>query len=158
MKFMKNSTKRFCLKLAASILSTTIVASVALPMQVLATNNETTRQSVFSENAIPTDMDNISNWSDKIVYELSSQRTEFSKTYLLEDGSYYSVSSASPVHQLRDGIWVDIDEADNTTPQTISAANEEIATLNASETNSESNVTDTNFTSKCFLREELTSH
>lgn len=147
---MKKSTKRFCLKLAAGILSTTLVASVALPMQVLATNNETTRQSVFSENAIPTDMDNISNWSDKIVSELSSQRTEFSKTYLLDDGSYYTVTSASPIHQLRDGVWLDIDEADSTTPQTISAANEEIATLNASETAPESNVTDTNFTSKCI--------
>ena len=47
---MKKSTKRFCLKLAAGFLSTTLVASVALPMQVLATNNETTRQSVISEN------------------------------------------------------------------------------------------------------------
>lgn len=147
---MKKSTKRFCLKLAAGFLSTTLVASVALPMQVLATNNETIRQSVISENAIPTDMDNISNWSDKIVSELNSQRTEFSKTYLLEDGSYYTVTSASPIHQLRDGIWVDIDEADSTTPQTISAANEEIATLNASETDPESNVIDTNFTSKCI--------
>lgn len=147
---MKNSTKRFCLKLAASILSTTIVASVALPMQVLATNNETTRSSVISENAIPTNIDNMSNWSDKIVSELSSQRTEFSKTYLLDDGSYYTVTSASPIHQLRDGVWLDIDEADSTTPQTISAANEEIATLNASETAPESNVTDTNFTSKCI--------
>lgn len=147
---MKKSTKRFCLKLAAGFLSTTLVASVVLPMQVLATNNETTRQSVISENAIPTDMDNISNWSDKIVSELSSQRTEFSKTYLLDDGSYYTVTSASPIHQLRDGVWLDIDEAASTTPQTISAANEEIATLNASETDPESNVTDTNFTSKCI--------
>ncbi len=147
---MKKSTKRFCLKLAAGFLSTTLVASIALPMQVLAINNDTTRQSILSKNDIAPVVADESNWSDKIVSELSSQRTEFSKTYLLEDGSYYTVTSASPIHQLRDGVWLDIDEADSTTPQTISAANEEIATLNASETNSESNVNDTNFISKCI--------
>lgn len=147
---MKKSTKRFCLKLAAGFLSTTLVASVSLPMQVSATNNDTTRQSILLENDIAPVVADESNWSDKIVSEISSKRTEFSKTYLLEDGSYYSVSSASPIHHLRDGIWVDIDEADSTTPQTISVANEEIATLNASETTTTANVTDTNFTSKCI--------
>lgn len=147
---MKKSTKRFCLKIAAGFLSTTLVASVALPMQVWATNNDTTRPFILSENDIAPVAANESNWSDKIVYELNSERTEFSKTYLLEDGSYYSVYSASPIHQLRDEIWIDIDEVDRTTPQTISAANEEISTLNASETTPESNVNDTNFVSKCI--------
>lgn len=147
---MKKSTKRFCLKLAAGFLSTTLVASVALPMQVLATNNETTRQSVISENAISTDIDNISNWSDKIVSEISSKRTEFSKTYLLEDGSYYTITAASPIHQLQNSVWVDINTSIDTIPQTVSAANAEIATANVSETDPSSNVTDTNFITKCI--------
>lgn len=139
-------------KIIVGMLSATMATSTIIPAMATVSNtiDTDTRPSVNLLHEATLNASNESTWSDKIVSEISSKRTEFSKTYLLEDGSYYSVSSASPVHQLRDGIWVDIDEADSTTPQTISAANEEIATLNASETNSESNVNDTNFTSKCI--------
>lgn len=60
--------------------------------------------------------------------EIESERDKYSKTYLLEDGSYASVISAVPIHQKSDdGIWeeiVDIDE-----PTTVSDVQSEISTL-----------------------------
>ena len=139
-------------KIIVGMLSATMATSTIIPAMATVSNtiDTDTRPSVNLLHEATLNAINESTWSDKIVSELNSQRTEFSKTYLLEDGSYYTVTSASPIHQLRDGIWIDIDETTSTTPQTISAANEEIATLNASETNPESNVNDTNFTSKCI--------
>lgn len=48
-----------------------------------------------------------------IEYEVESKRTENSKTYLTEDGGYYQVSSAVPIHEEINGEWenmIDVDE------------------------------------------------
>lgn len=41
--------------------------------------------------------------------EIVQKRTEFSKTYLKEDGSYENVISMVPVHYLKEGSWETID-------------------------------------------------
>lgn len=133
---MKNSTKRFCLKLAAGFLSTTLVASLALPLNVLATeNSNTARPSMLSENSITTTPSDETNWSDRIVSEITKERTEFSKTYLLDDSSYYTVTSGNPLHEYVDGKWIDISNELEVSPATITEAAENIALLTDSEYN-----------------------
>lgn len=119
MKFMKNSTKRFCLKLAASILSTTIVASVALPMNVLATAVDTTTE-ILSENT--TINSSSPDYSDNIIREVEEERDEFSKTFLMTDGTYYTYVSPVSIHEFVEDKWVDIDDSLRETPATISEA------------------------------------
>ena len=48
-----------------------------------------------------------------IKYEIESKRTENSKTYMTEDGGYYQVSAAVPIHNNIDGQWEEIEEIDN---------------------------------------------
>lgn len=47
-----------------------------------------------------------------IEYEVESKRTENSKTYLTEDGGYYQVSTAVPIHKEVCGEWQDIESVD----------------------------------------------
>lgn len=48
-----------------------------------------------------------------IKYEIESKRTENSKTYMTEDGGYYQVSAAVPIHNNVNGQWQEISEIDN---------------------------------------------
>lgn len=48
-----------------------------------------------------------------IEYEIESKRTENSKTYLTDDGGYYQVSAAVPIHNNVNGQWKEISEIDN---------------------------------------------
>lgn len=106
MNFMKKSTKRLCLKLAAGFLSTTLVASVALPMQVLATNSS-------SNNVDYTLADSTNNETPELRDEILSERTEYSKVFSTSDGGFYKVVSATPLHTLEsDGTYSNIVETD----------------------------------------------
>lgn len=116
MKFMKKSAKKFCLKLAASILSTTIVASIALPMNVLATTVDTTTE-ILSENT--TINSSSPDYSDNIIREVEEERDEFSKTFLMTDGTYYTYVSPVAIHKFIEDKWVDIDDSLSETPATI---------------------------------------
>ena len=120
---MKKSAKKFCLKLAASILSTTIVASIALPMNVLATTVDTTTE-ILSEN---TTMNSSSpDYSDNIIREVEEERDEFSKTFLMSDGTYYTYVSPVAIHEFIEDKWVDIDDSLSETPATIPEAEETV--------------------------------
>lgn len=48
-----------------------------------------------------------------IASEVKEKRTEFSKTYLLEDGSYCNISTYAPVHNKVNGVWENIDSSLN---------------------------------------------
>ena len=64
--------------------------------------------------------ENISTESNKmnIENEIISKRTACSKVYLLEDGSYYQVSTCTPIHEKVNGEWENIsDELEKNTPQ-----------------------------------------
>ena len=118
MKNMKKSTKTFCLKLAASILSTILVASIALPMNVLATTVDTTE--ILSENT--TINSSSPDYSDNIIREIEEERDEFSKTFLMADGTYYTYVSPVAIHEFVEDKWVNIDDSLSETPSTISEA------------------------------------
>lgn len=118
MKNMKKSTKRFCLKLAAGFLSTTLVASILLPMNVLATTVDTTES--LSENTTINSSSTV--YSENIIREIKEDRDEFSKTFLMTDGTYYTYQSPVPIHEFVEEKWIDIDDSLNETPATISEA------------------------------------
>lgn len=104
MNFMKKSAKRFCLKLAAGFLSTTLVASVALPMQVLATDRQ-------NNNVNYTFADSASSETPELRDEIISERTEYSKVFATSDGGFYKVVSTTPLHTLeRNGTYSNIIE------------------------------------------------
>lgn len=128
---MKKSTKRFCLKLAASILSTTIVASIALPMNVLATTIDTTTE-ILSENT--TINSSSPDYSENIIREVEEERDEFTKVFLLSDGSYCSITTTNPIHQNIDDSWEEIVDFNNDVPETITECAAEMQLM--SETNS----------------------
>lgn len=46
--------------------------------------------------------------NSKIVCEVIDKRTEYSKDFLLEDGSFYSITSPTPLHSFVNDKWVDI--------------------------------------------------
>lgn len=85
-----------------------------------------------------------------IEYEIESKRTENSKTYMTEDGGYYQVSAAVPIHNNVDGQWEEIEEIDNNIETIADAENaiSEIATYSVS------NPTETGF----FESETLTMY
>ncbi len=75
----------------------------ALPLSVFANDYG------FSNNLEPGSSLNITeDESIEIVCEVVANRGEYSKEYLLKDGSFYSVTSPTPLHTLVDGEWVDI--------------------------------------------------
>lgn len=119
---MKNSTKSFCLKLAAGILSTTLVASIALPMNVLATTVDITE--TLSENTITNSSS--ADYTDNIIREIEEKRDEFSKTFLMTDGTYYTYVSPVAIHEFVEDKWVDIDDNLSQTPATIQDAEESV--------------------------------
>lgn len=43
-----------------------------------------------------------------IVCEIVDERDEYTKVYLLKDGSFYSITSPTPIHTLVNGLWTDI--------------------------------------------------
>ena len=69
-----------------------------------------------------------------IKYEIENKRTENSKTYLTEDGGYYQVSAAVPIHKEVNGEWEEISEIGNNIETVADAENaiSEIATYSVS--------------------------
>lgn len=46
--------------------------------------------------------------SDVIVNEIVSERTEYTKTYLMNDGTYCDIISPFPIHTIVDNAWEDV--------------------------------------------------
>lgn len=115
---MKKTTKRFCAKSVAIILSTTILISLIVPMNVFVAASGTAKS--LRRNTI--DISNSINYSENIIREVEEERDENSKTFLMSDGTYYTYISPIPVHEFIDGEWVDIDDNLSETPSTISEA------------------------------------
>lgn len=96
--------KHFISQFISAIISFAIVVQI-LPMNAMASAienmNINTNQMVTS----------VSEEIPSIVSEVIEERDQFSKVYLLEDGSYYSISTYLPIHEQINGKWVDIDES-----------------------------------------------
>lgn len=113
---MKKTTKRFCAKSVAIILSTTILISLIVPMNVFVAASGNAKR--LRRNTI--DISNSINYSENIIREVEEERDENSKTFLMTDGTYYTYISPISIHELIDGEWVDIDDNLSITPSTIS--------------------------------------
>lgn len=94
---MKNKRIRRGIALIVSVL----VGLQLFPMSALAammvTEEIATNVSASGNNAVP-----------DIVAEVVEERDEFSKVYLLEDGSFYSITTTAPVHKMEGGKWENI--------------------------------------------------
>lgn len=124
-------TIKSCSKFLATLLTVLIIVSV-LPMQTFATayRNYKTLTNIDA----PKDNDLV------IHEEVVSERTANSKTYLLEDGTYCSLTSTTQIHQQQNNQWLDIVSiSEYFKPQTIDEA---IRLLPQSATNLSANLDD----------------
>ena len=90
----KNIKKMF------AILLSFVLITCSLPMQSLAVDKE--QKATKAAVSADVDVDKL-----KVIGELEEKRDEFSKTYELEDGTFYEVHSSSPLHIKRLNKWVD---------------------------------------------------
>lgn len=112
---MKKSTKVFS-KLVAIILSATIITYIALPMGVLGATTDNAK--ALHRGTLPTPT--LNNYSDNIIREVTEERNEHSKTFLMTDGTYYTYISPIPIHEFVEDQWIEIDNSLSETPSTIS--------------------------------------
>ncbi len=87
-----------------SVVLTMLILLGVLPMSALAANINI---SDMSDAVIQRSTED----TPDIVAEVKEKRDEFSKTYLLEDGSYYSITTYSPIHEEVNGEWETINES-----------------------------------------------
>ena len=100
------STKRT--KGLAIILALVIISTI-MPTSVFASNNPHRLTSDGIKEIIQQEYDQ-NRASNVIISEVISKRDEYSKTYLLEDGSYYCITSNYPVHYSENNEWVSVDD------------------------------------------------
>lgn len=90
-----------------------LIVSLLLLMQVVpisafadeATLNDESKHITLDESFVEDDLE--------IVCELEDSRTEYSKEFLLSDGSYYSIITAYPMHIMKNGEWENASEGLN---------------------------------------------
>lgn len=95
---MNNSIKT---KILCSILSVLLLIQI-VPFSTFAV--EETTDYISSTNLNESVSEDIPN----ILYEIVDERDEYTKVYFLEDGSFYSITSPTPIHTLVGDEWVDI--------------------------------------------------
>ena len=89
----------------------TVVLSLVLVIQIcdfsvfasMATRSNSAYFSAESKDVKPED-------AYTIIDEIYSERNAFSKTFLLTDGSFYSITASTPIHICTNGEWTDINE------------------------------------------------
>ncbi len=111
---MKDSRKKSYSKIAAGLLSTVIALSI-VPIQSLAAVSDSI--ATISENTVVSKNDD--NLSNVIIREVVEERDEFSKTYLMSDGTYYTCISSVAIHQFSEDSWENIEDSLNFSPETI---------------------------------------
>ena len=111
---MKDSRKKSYSKIAAGLLSTVMALSI-VPIHSLAAVSDSI--ATISENTVVSKNDD--NLSNVIIREVVEERDEFSKTYLMSDGTYYTCISSVAIHQFNEDSWENIDNSLNFSPETI---------------------------------------
>lgn len=94
------------MKRLRKIIATTIVVLMLiqlLPMSVFAVSTP-------KKHSARTQLKNNSVVAD-IAREVKEERTEYSKTYLLEDGSYCNISTYTPIHKKVNSEWKSINDS-----------------------------------------------
>lgn len=120
---MKKNFKKFISVFLSVVMAITVIPATTYAMEEFENDYE------FSPDEV------------SIEYEIESKRTENSKTYMTDDGGYYQVSTAVPIHEEVNGEWEEISEIDNNI-ETIADAENAISEITAY---SVSNPTNTGF-------------
>lgn len=120
---MKKNFKKFISVFLSVVMAITVIPATTYAMEEFENDYE------FSPDKV------------SIEYEIESKRTENSKTYMTDDGGYYQVSAAVPIHEEVNGEWEEISEIDNNI-ETIADAENTISEIAAY---SVSNPTNTGF-------------
>lgn len=114
-------TIKRCSKFLAVILTVLTIVSI-LPMQTFATE--------YQNYKTLTTIDVPENEELIIKEEVVDERTVNSKTYLLEDGTYCSLTTTNPIHTYEDGEWNDIQSVSEQ-PETIDEAMTQLSAIQA---------------------------
>ena len=112
-----------------------LAIGIALPIQVLATTTIDSTETVLEKtttNSISSD------YTQSIIKEVEEERDEFTKVFLLSDGSYCSITTTNPIHQNIDDSWEEIVDLNNDVPETITECASEMQLM--SEINSSNNI------------------
>lgn len=92
---MKKNFKKFISVFLSVVMAITVIPATTYAMEEFENDYE------FSPDEV------------SIEYEIESKRTENSKTYMTDDGGYYQVSAAVPIHEEVNGEWEEISKIDN---------------------------------------------
>lgn len=85
--------------------------------------------SALAENITQSSASDISNEQNmEVVGEVVDKRTEYQKTYELSDGTYYEITSSSPIHEKSGSEWVEPDISENA-PETTQEAEDYVKDL-----------------------------
>lgn len=85
--------------------------------------------SVLAENITQSSASDISNEQNmEVVGEVVDKRTEYQKTYELSDGTYYEITSSSPIHEKSGSEWVEPDVLEDE-PETTQEAEDYVKDL-----------------------------
>lgn len=112
-------------RVLAIVLSVLTIMSV-MPMQTFATGYRNYQTLTHFDIEPDADLD--------IKNEVIEKRSANSKTYLLEDGTYCSLTTSEPIHTYKDGEWVDF-ESNLTEPDTIDDAISQLSFVQAASLN-----------------------
>ena len=123
--------RNLSIKILACFLSALMLISV-VPMTAFATD--------FKNHQTLNNIETVPEENFTIEKEIIEKRTENSKTYLLEDGTYCELVSAEPIHTYSYGEWEDVITIEQ--PATINAATEQIASAQATSAQVRGNVDD----------------
>lgn len=85
--------------------------------------------SALAENVTQSSAGDISNEQNmEVVGEVVDKRTEYQKTYELSDGTYYEITSSSPIHEKSGSEWVEPDVSEDE-PETTQEAEDYVKDL-----------------------------
>lgn len=114
-----------CSKFLAVLLTVLTIVSI-LPMQTFATE--------YQNHQTLTTIDTEANEELPIKEEVVEERTAHSKTYLLEDGTYCSLTTTAPIHTYKDGEWNNISTVSEQ-PETVEEAMSQLSLLQSTSAN-----------------------
>lgn len=114
-----------CSKFLAVLLTVLTIVSI-LPMQTFATE--------YQNHQTLTTIDTDANEELPIKEEVVEERTANSKTYLLEDGTYCSLTTTIPIHTYENGEWNNISTVSEQ-PETVEEAMSQLSSLQSTSAN-----------------------
>lgn len=114
-----------CSKFLAVLLTVLTIVSI-LPMQTFATE--------YQNHQTLTTIDTEANEELPIKEEVVEERTANSKTYLLEDGTYCSLTTTAPIHTYENGEWNNISTISEQ-PETVEEAMSQLSSLQSTSAN-----------------------